>query len=111
LALVAAAIASVMGFHLALFLFLASIQVTLSQDIEHGSLLVNGAQPKAETGDNFICATIDWWPHDKCDYDHCSWGYSSVVNLVSIVGFSSVLKTKSSLENLYFLRKQAAKQF
>ncbi|KAK7304670.1 hypothetical protein VNO77_42555 [Canavalia gladiata] len=70
-----------MGFQLALFFFLASIQATLSQDIAHHSLLVDGVQTKAETGDNFICATIDWWPHDKCDYDHCPWGYSSVVNL------------------------------
>ncbi|XP_061358889.1 heparanase-like protein 1 [Gastrolobium bilobum] len=70
-----------MGIHLALFLFLASLQATLSQDIAHGSLLVDGAQAKAETGFNFICATIDWWPHDKCDYNHCPWGYSSVVNL------------------------------
>ncbi|KOM56471.1 hypothetical protein LR48_Vigan10g236300 [Vigna angularis] len=70
-----------MRFHLALFLLLASVQANLSQDIEHGSLLVDGAQTKAETGDNFICATIDWWPHDKCDYNHCPWGYSSVVNL------------------------------
>ncbi|KAH1126761.1 hypothetical protein AAZX31_06G190100 [Glycine max] len=70
-----------MRFRIALFLFLASLQATLSQDIEHGSLLVDGAQTKAETGDNFICATIDWWPHDKCDYNHCPWGYSSVVNL------------------------------
>ncbi|KAK7411367.1 hypothetical protein VNO78_02800 [Psophocarpus tetragonolobus] len=70
-----------MRFHLALFFFLATFQVTLSQNIKRGSLLVNGAQPKAETGDNFICATIDWWPHDKCDYNHCPWGYSSVVNL------------------------------
>ncbi|QCD96150.1 heparanase 1 [Vigna unguiculata] len=70
-----------MRFHLALFLLLASVQANLSQEIEHGSLLVDGAQIKAETGDNFICATIDWWPHDKCDYNHCPWGYSSVVNL------------------------------
>ncbi|KAK8465847.1 hypothetical protein PHAVU_009G190797 [Phaseolus vulgaris] len=70
-----------MRFLLALFLLLASLQANLSQDIEHGSLLVDGAQTKAETGDNFICATIDWWPHDKCDYNHCPWGYSSVVNL------------------------------
>jgi len=69
---------------LALFLFLASLQVTLSKDIEHGLLLVNGAQAKAETGDNFICATIDWWPHDKCNDGYCSWGPSSIVNLVSI---------------------------
>ncbi|KAJ1406267.1 Glycoside hydrolase, family 79 [Sesbania bispinosa] len=77
----AATIDQLMGLHLALFLLLASLQAALSQDIAHGSLLVNGAQAKAETGDNFICATIDWWPHDKCDYNHCPWGYSSVANL------------------------------
>ncbi|KAE9608399.1 putative glycosidase [Lupinus albus] len=72
-----------MGFHFILFLFLASlrVRVTLSQDVAHGSLQVHGTEAKAETGDNFICATIDWWPHDKCDYSHCPWGYSSVVNL------------------------------
>lgn len=79
-----------MRFHFALFLLLASFHATLSQDIEHGSLLVDGAQTKAQTGDNFICATIDWWPHDKCDYNHCPWGYSSVVNLVSILKFIGI---------------------
>ena len=84
----AAAVDPLMGFHLALFLILTSLRATLSQDIAfaHGSLMVDGAQPKAETGDNFICATIDWWPHDKCDYNHCPWGHSSVVNLVSVFG-------------------------
>ncbi|XLR02455.1 hypothetical protein HN51_057281 [Arachis hypogaea] len=70
-----------MGIHLALFLLLSVLRVTLSQDIAHGSLLVDGAQAKAETGDNYVCATIDWWPHDKCDYNHCPWGHSSVSNL------------------------------
>ncbi|KAK7281802.1 hypothetical protein RIF29_10086 [Crotalaria pallida] len=70
-----------MEFHLTLFLFLASLPASLSQDFAHGSLVVDGAQPKAQVDDNFICATIDWWPHDKCDYSHCPWGYSSVVNL------------------------------
>ncbi|KAK7265839.1 hypothetical protein RJT34_33463 [Clitoria ternatea] len=67
--------------HLTLFLFLAFLRMTSSQDVEHGSILVDGAQTIAETDDNFICATIDWWPHDKCDYDYCPWGYSSAVNL------------------------------
>ncbi|KAG5027951.1 hypothetical protein JHK87_011465 [Glycine soja] len=70
-----------MGIHLALFLFLAFLRMTLSQDIEHGSILVDGIQAIAETDDNFICATIDWWPHDKCDYNYCPWGDSSAVNL------------------------------
>jgi heparanase len=87
----AAAIDSViMRFHLALFIFFTSLQVTLSKDIEHGLLLVNGAQAKAQTDDNFICATIDWWPHDKCNDGYCSWGHSSIVNLVSIFVLSSV---------------------
>ena len=74
-----------MGFQLALFLFLASLRLILSLDVEHGSIIVDGAQAIAETDDNFICATIDWWPHDKCDYNHCPWGNSSVENLVSIL--------------------------
>lgn len=94
----------IMEFHLALFLFLASLQVTLSQDIAHGSLLVTGAQAKAATSDNFICATIDWWPHDKCDYDHCSWGYSSVVNLVSISDFIDLENEMITLKNYISLQ-------
>ncbi|KEH31988.1 heparanase-like protein 1 isoform X1 [Medicago truncatula] len=70
-----------MGFHLALFLFLASLRLISTQDIEHGSIEVNGVQGIAENDDNFICATIDWWPQEKCDYNYCPWGSSSVLNL------------------------------
>lgn len=73
-----------MGFHLALFLFLASLRLISTQDIEHGSIEVNGVQGIAENDDTFICATIDWWPQEKCDYNYCPWGSSSVLNLVSI---------------------------
>ncbi|KAJ1421842.1 Glycoside hydrolase, family 79 [Sesbania bispinosa] len=70
-----------MGFHLVTFLLLASLRLTLTQDVEHGSIIVDGAQAIAENDDNFICATIDWWPQDKCDYNYCPWGNSSVINL------------------------------
>ncbi|CAJ1944157.1 unnamed protein product [Sphenostylis stenocarpa] len=70
-----------MGIHLAFFLFLASLRLALSQDVERGLIQVDGMQAIAETDDNFICATIDWWPHDKCDYNYCPWGDSSAVNL------------------------------
>ncbi|KAG2407771.1 Heparanase-like protein [Vigna angularis] len=70
-----------MGIQLVLFLFLASLRLGLSQDVEHGLILVEGIQAIAETDDNFICATIDWWPHDKCDYNNCPWGNSSAANL------------------------------
>jgi len=80
----------IMRLYLALFLFLASLQVTLSKDIEHGLLLLNGAQAKAEIGDNFICATMDWWPPESCNFGFCSWAHSSIVTLVRIFGFSPV---------------------
>ncbi|KAE9601927.1 putative glycosidase [Lupinus albus] len=70
-----------MAFRLSLFLFLASLHLTLCQDVEHGFVLLDATQTIAETHDNFICATIDWWPHDKCDYNYCPWGYSSLTNL------------------------------
>ncbi|KAI5416624.1 heparanase-like protein 1 [Lathyrus oleraceus] len=70
-----------MGFYLILFLFLASLHSVLTQEVENGLIIVDGVQAIAENDDNFICATIDWWPHDKCDYNYCPWGSSSVLNL------------------------------
>ncbi|XP_008805083.2 heparanase-like protein 2 [Phoenix dactylifera] len=35
----------------------------------------------AQTDDNFICATIDWWPKEKCNYNMCPWYNSSIINL------------------------------
>jgi heparanase 1 len=37
----------------------------------------------ASTDEVFICATLDWWPPDKCDYETCAWGQASILNLVS----------------------------
>lgn len=48
-----------------------------------GTVLINGKSPIAKTDDNFICATLDWWPPDKCDYGTCSWGRTSLLNLVN----------------------------
>ncbi len=27
----------------------------------------------ARTGEDYICATTDWWPANKCDYGVCAW--------------------------------------
>ncbi|KAM7471448.1 hypothetical protein LguiA_009631 [Lonicera macranthoides] len=70
-----------MGFCTSLFLLLASLSTILAQDVEDVKLIVNATAVVADTDPNFICATIDWWPHDKCDYNHCPWGYSSATNL------------------------------
>ncbi|KAL3748558.1 hypothetical protein ACJRO7_009747 [Eucalyptus globulus] len=66
---------------LALFIFIVSFPWGLAQDVARSTLIIHGSEAIAETDDNFICATLDWWPHDKCNYDQCPWGYSSVINL------------------------------
>uniref|UniRef100_A0A5B6ZV98 Putative heparanase-like protein 1 n=2 Tax=Davidia involucrata TaxID=16924 RepID=A0A5B6ZV98_DAVIN len=70
-----------MNFRLSLFLFLASLSVILAQNAEDVTILVNGNEVVTDTDDNFICATIDWWPHDKCNYNQCPWESASVINL------------------------------
>ncbi|KAJ6830476.1 heparanase-like protein 3 [Iris pallida] len=46
-----------------------------------GTAVVNGKFPIATTDADFVCATIDWWPPEKCDYGTCSWGLASLLNL------------------------------
>ncbi|XP_022751808.1 heparanase-like protein 3 [Durio zibethinus] len=46
-----------------------------------GTVFVNGTASIGKTDENFICATVDWWPPDKCDYGTCSWGKASLLNL------------------------------
>ena len=35
--------------------------------------LTLGANVVARTGEDYICATTDWWPSNKCDYGICAW--------------------------------------
>jgi len=55
---------------------------TMAQEMKRASIVIQGARRVCETDENFVCATLDWWPHDKCNYDQCPWGYSSVINMV-----------------------------
>ncbi|KAK2970332.1 hypothetical protein RJ640_003300, partial [Escallonia rubra] len=70
-----------MGFCTALLFFLAYLSAIFAQNFEDAHLVVNGTAVLAETDADYICATIDWWPHDKCNYNQCPWGYSSVINM------------------------------
>lgn len=45
-------------------------------------VIVKGVTSIAKTDDNFICATLDWWPENKCDYNQCPWGKAGILNLV-----------------------------
>ncbi|XP_077223406.1 heparanase-like protein 2 [Tasmannia lanceolata] len=70
-----------MGLQVFLLLILCSVPKILAQQFVDETIVVKGVTPIAETNDRFICATIDWWPPEKCDYGQCPWGQSSVLNL------------------------------
>ncbi|XP_033138442.1 heparanase-like protein 1 [Brassica rapa] len=75
-----------MGFKVCIFLLLLGCLLlvperTMARDMKRASIVIQGASRIAETDENFVCATLDWWPHDKCNYDNCPWGYSSVINM------------------------------
>ncbi|KAL2233518.1 UNVERIFIED_CONTAM: Heparanase-like protein 1 [Sesamum indicum] len=44
-------------------------------------LTVRGVTSIAKTDENFICATLDWWPETKCNYNQCPWGKAGILNL------------------------------
>ncbi|TYI08469.1 hypothetical protein ES332_A09G004300v1 [Gossypium tomentosum] len=45
------------------------------------NVVIQGSTPIAETDDNFVCATLDWWPTEKCNYNQCPWGKAGLLNL------------------------------
>lgn len=49
----------------------------------NGTVFINTTVPIGTIDDDFVCATLDWWPPEKCDYGTCSWGRASLLNLVS----------------------------
>lgn len=81
-----------MGVDLLLFLFLNMLTGITSQNTENLTIIVNGSKTIAETDDNFVCATLDWWPPEKCNYNQCPWGQASVLNLVLFCHSSSLIK-------------------
>jgi heparanase 1 len=74
-----------MGFCLGAFMLLVgSATVAPGANAVTGgaaAVIVVGTNPIATTDDDFVCATLDWWPPEKCDYGTCSWGLASMLNL------------------------------
>lgn len=60
--------------------FVSSSSV-LERERDTGTVYIDGRGAIAKTDEDFICATLDWWPPQKCDYGTCSWGHASLLNL------------------------------
>ncbi|WVZ11464.1 hypothetical protein V8G54_015994 [Vigna mungo] len=60
------------------FVLLLLFSVSSAEDV---NVNVKGVTHIATTDENFICATLDWWPPNKCDYDQCPWGEAGIMNL------------------------------
>ncbi|KAH0664324.1 hypothetical protein KY284_029255 [Solanum tuberosum] len=70
-----------MGFASFLLIFLVLCPAFLAQIVEDTEFLIDGTVKIAETDDNYVCATLDWWPKEKCNYNECPWGSASLINL------------------------------
>ncbi|XLT04857.1 hypothetical protein HN51_043606, partial [Arachis hypogaea] len=44
-------------------------------------IMIHGKSHIGKTDDDFVCATLDWWRPQKCDYGTCSWGHAFLLNL------------------------------
>ncbi|CAJ2648090.1 unnamed protein product [Trifolium pratense] len=60
------------------YILLLLFSISSAEDIK---LKLKGVTNIATTDENFICATLDWWPENKCDYNQCPWGKSGILNL------------------------------
>lgn len=63
-------------------LLITCICIFMDSKVQNGNVFIDGERGIAETDTDFICATMDWWPPEKCDYGSCSWGYASLLNVV-----------------------------
>lgn len=80
-----ASLMHILGLSLWLFLASQSSKTAVSQnpaEVVQGSVYIDGGLSIGMIDEDFICATMDWWPPTKCDYGTCSWGNASLLNLV-----------------------------
>ncbi|XP_057968840.1 heparanase-like protein 3 [Malania oleifera] len=69
-----------LGLCICVFFFGYSFTAVASQ-IVGGRVFIDGKVAIGRTDENFVCATMDWWPADKCDYGTCSWDHASLLNV------------------------------
>ncbi|KAL9377081.1 hypothetical protein Peur_031201 [Populus x canadensis] len=52
-----------------------------NNSVVEGTVFIDGKSSIGKIDENSICATLDWWPPEKCDYGTCSWDHASLINL------------------------------
>ncbi|XP_021757095.1 heparanase-like protein 1 [Chenopodium quinoa] len=52
-----------------------------NNEVNEVKVTIRGATSIGKTDDSFICATLDWWPSNKCNYNQCPWGKAGILNL------------------------------
>lgn len=62
-------------------LMLSLTFVSVSSVAVQGTVYIDAGSSIAKIDNNSICATVDWWPPEKCDYGNCPWGHASLLNL------------------------------
>ncbi|KAG4957214.1 hypothetical protein JHK85_043594 [Glycine max] len=68
--------------HLTCFTFIFGNIVSVRGDATlQGTVAIDDKVVIGTIDDDFVCATLDWWPPEKCDYGRCSWGLASLLNL------------------------------
>lgn len=67
-------------YYLAWFSFVVS-ESGYDESVKKGTVIIDGSSVIGNIDDDFVCATLDWWPPQKCDYGTCSWGLASLLNL------------------------------
>uniref|UniRef100_A0A0D3DDJ4 Heparanase-like protein 2 n=1 Tax=Brassica oleracea var. oleracea TaxID=109376 RepID=A0A0D3DDJ4_BRAOL len=91
-----------MSYNVCFLVFLSCLLllgVTFATNMEQTTIVIDVTRQIGEIDENFVCATLDWWPPEKCNYDQCPWGYASLINL----NLSSPLLAKAieGLCNIY----------
>jgi heparanase 1 len=88
----------VMGICVWMCVFSCGFISVSSRTVGDGTVFIEGKAAIGRIDDDFVCATLDWWPPEKCDYGTCSWGRASLLNLVC---FSLLLLFLNQITNIY----------
>ncbi|KAF1001845.1 hypothetical protein AG4045_000122 [Apium graveolens] len=73
-----------LGLQMRMFLcvcFIHFVCLVQGESTSEGTVFVDGKNVIGVVDRDYVCATLDWWPPEKCDYGTCSWGKASLLNL------------------------------